>query len=508
MGIVVGHDINPGLLPYEAAYLSQQQLGRGNLQNQAAAENARLQPQGGGAGLMVRHNASQAEQGAGFDWQTPIVVTHPDQSTDPNSGMRYDTLYQSQGADPLANAAGVAGASPGFGKLGSREQYIVDENSRINANDPQDRATVGRLGNAMPYGTNTIDSQDADQLFNPQRKLSRSDQVAADARARAGEQPYGVSKQGDALDRQYEQDMAKHRGKQDAAATDSAKANDIYDAETSANTDEAGNGVGADQRVDNTRIPLNDEGERSRREIISKMAELSMSDHGDVADKATGMKELAEKLTQIEKSPYFAKEQQHVTDANGYEQMIDAKGIPRYTQAAVAKMKADHQAEVVAQRLHEKQLREDERQAAKEKDIQARKDAALQRKQDRYEAAQKVYEERRYNHQQNVHEKLVEEIKKDVDAANKDKPASQKVPMPSDDEIVKQVRARMELYDKLNQPPEPPQENNPAGGHVLNNVPVPAGQEQNVANLYREAKAQGMSLAEAHDYVAEQIGVA
>lgn len=443
MGIVVGHDVNPGLLPYEAAYAMQLgQNGRqGNLQAQAAAENQRLQPQGGGAGLMARHNASQAQEGAGFDWQTPIVITHPDQSQDPNSGMRYDTLYQSQGADPLANAAGVAGASSGFGKLGSREQYIVDQNSRIDPNNPLDRANVGKLADAMPYGTNQIGGDVADQLFSPQSR--ETNKYAENLRIKAGEQPFGVTKEGDALDRQYAADMAKYRSGQDALKNDAAKATGMYEADTAENTDEAGNGVGAEQRVDTGRVPLNPRGAVARQQVIGQMAALSEAQM-DEPEKAPHMKLLQENLDKIEKNPIYAAEMQRATDAHGYEQVIDAHGIARYTPAAVAQMRADKQAEQVQQSIHDKQKREEERQAAAQKLEDDRKADNEKRDAQRVEAAKVRYEERRHDHQNKLIEDAAKEVKKD---------AKNKFQTLSDEEVVNKVRERMKIYDQLNPPP-------------------------------------------------------
>lgn len=189
MPIVVGHDVNPGLLPYEAAYMMQQQAlgqqaaqGQGALQAQAAATNARLRPQGGGSDLMARHNASQAEQGAGFDWQTPIQVFHDGGSQRQDGGSMfaphasYDTLYQSQGVDPLASAAGVKGASAGFGKLGSREQVVYDPSNMIDPGDPNDRANLGKMVNALPYGSNQLSQDTSEDLFlSPDEKRQKAE---------------------------------------------------------------------------------------------------------------------------------------------------------------------------------------------------------------------------------------------------------------------------------------------------------------------------------------------
>lgn len=241
MPIVVGHDFNPGLLPYEAAYMMQQQAlgqqaaqGQGALQAQAAATNARLRPQGGGSDLMARHNASQAEQGAGFDWQTPIQLMHPDNS--------YDTLYQSQGADPMARQGGNPNASPGFGMLGSREQIVRDNSNVINPNDPLDRAKVGRLQN-LPNGNNYVnadffrspeelkdreqakanDEWDRRQQFEENLRAGRVDKVAQRATEKAGNQPFGVTKEGDALDKQYAKDMdVYHRGESEESSAEAS----------------------------------------------------------------------------------------------------------------------------------------------------------------------------------------------------------------------------------------------------------------------------------------------
>lgn len=174
MGIVVGHDINPDLIPYEAAY--QMQLGQnaqnqqGSLQAQAAAENAHLRPTNGGADLMAVRARDAAGKGpdtyAGMDWQTPIKVYHPDgagydsENMTGGGGARYDTLYQSQGADPMAAAAGVAGASRGFGMLGSREQTVYDQGIE----DPNN-----------PTGPRKyIDVNDAGEVHNLEKTLDQT----------------------------------------------------------------------------------------------------------------------------------------------------------------------------------------------------------------------------------------------------------------------------------------------------------------------------------------------
>lgn len=197
MGISVGHDVNQGMYAYDVAYgdaLNAQRLralgpyGGGSVQ----AQNAALagNPAEIAAKKARRAEGKEPDTSAGFDWQTPIQVEH-------GNGTE-DTLYQSQGVDPLANAAGVAGASAGFGKLGSREQTVYDNANVINPNDPNDRAKVGRLTQDLPYGTNF---QDADYFRSDKEK-----QDIADAKKQAEFDRQQKLKSGLELSRQMEKE--------------------------------------------------------------------------------------------------------------------------------------------------------------------------------------------------------------------------------------------------------------------------------------------------------------
>lgn len=478
MPIVVGHDVNPGLLPYEAAYLSQQQLGQqnqqGNLQAQAAATNARLRPTNGGADLMAIRARDAAGKGpdtyAGMDWQTPIVVTHPDQSQDPNSGMRYDTLYQSQGADPLANAAGVAGASPGFGKLGSREQYVEDNAGVINPNDPFDRAQVGKLQN-MPYGTN---------YANPD--FFRNDQELKDRETAKQNAEYD-RRQDEQRNFQADQKNEDRLARESEAQTKAAGADAKFGSTAKAalgyisgqrhqpqSEDEQDGPLGNGQGVeDNTYSPST---QKRRDQLIDQASEIYSDSSGKYSpeDKATTLKSMADEMKSMK--PLKQIWDDMGINAAGQKMLIDRitgnqKAVGYGQQAQRPAVHFDNQTGQVS-------IVDPQTGSMKNiqfKPPQNKPDFTPQQKMQAVEAATKI-------------------LSTTLDH------------MPTPDEVQSYVQSQIDMTSALTAPPPKPQA--PAGGSVLEK-PVDPQKVSTLQSLARSLKAAGVPIETAREILANHL---
>ena len=256
MGITVRHDFNPGMLPYEIGYADfleqlrrrqQQQSGpESPAARQASADATNARMRGDRAKLGERQAARARGElppdpstEAGFNWQTPVQVFNPEGG--------YRTHYQNQGADPMRTGA--------FGGLGTKEQNVYDTAGVIDLDNPYDRQMLDRV-TRLP-GNNFVEadrfrskeeieqrhyqeqSRDHQQAYEKRQAVLQKNREALLAE-KAGEAPFGVTKEGEKLDRDYARDMDAWRKGQDELKSVSPGAQEILDQDASRR------GMGAD----------------------------------------------------------------------------------------------------------------------------------------------------------------------------------------------------------------------------------------------------------------------
>lgn len=183
MPIIMRNDVNPDLIPFQTSYselieqqrLRQQaeaerQFARQQADFQAAASKLRADRQ-----MLGAKQPKQESTYAGFNWQQPIQIH---QGQDEQGRNLTSTVYQNLGADPLAAQAGVQGAGPGFGVLGTAENHVLDANRFINPNDPFDRNVLADvLKNTQRSRTSIIDARMFKNPFE-KRDLDRAEAIA------------------------------------------------------------------------------------------------------------------------------------------------------------------------------------------------------------------------------------------------------------------------------------------------------------------------------------------